>query len=87
MGMVEPINSLVPLEVKLHWYSAKVSSIKANWQGTEEVQVTKEKQKSYGNSSLMSITTVERQIKISSKIDLSGLTSKQREIVRNVFRD
>ena len=35
----------------------------------------------------MSITTVERQIKISSKIDLSGLTSKQREIVRNVFRD
>ena len=87
MGMVEPINSLAPLEFKLHWYSAKVSSIKANWQDTEEVQVTKEKQKSYGNSSLMSITTVERQIKISSKIDLSGLTSKQREIVRIVFRD
>ena len=35
----------------------------------------------------MSITTVGRQINISSKIDLSGLTSKQREIVRNVFRD
>ena len=37
--MVEPIKSLVPLEVKLHQHSAKVSSIKATWEDTEEVKV------------------------------------------------
>ena len=35
----------------------------------------------------MTIPTVERQQKILSKIDLSGLTSKQREMVRNVIRE
>ena len=39
IGRVEPIKSLVPLEVKLHQYTAKVSSIKATWEDTEEVQV------------------------------------------------
>ena len=34
----------------------------------------------------MNIPTVERQQKILSKIDLSGLTFKQREMVRNVIR-
>ena len=34
----------------------------------------------------MNIPTVERQQMILSKIDLSGLTSKQREMVRNVIR-
>ena len=31
MGRVEPIKSLVPLEVKLHNHSAQVSLIKATW--------------------------------------------------------
>ena len=84
--MVEPIKSLVPLEVKLHQHSAKVSSIKATWEDTEEVQVTEKQQKLDGNSSPMNIPTVERQQKILSKIDLSGLTFKQREMVRNVIR-
>ena len=70
----------------MHQHSAKVSSIKANLEDTEEVQVMEEQQKSDGNSSLMNIPTVERQQKI-SKIDLSGLTSKQREMVRNVIRE
>ena len=35
----------------------------------------------------MTIPTVERQQKILSKIDLSWLTSKQREMVRNVIRE
>ena len=35
----------------------------------------------------MNIPTVERQQKILSKTDLSGLTSEQREIVRNVIRE
>ena len=84
--MVEPIKSLVPLEVKLHQHSAKVSSIKATWEDTEEVQVTEKQQKLDGNSSPMNIPTVERQQSILSKIDLSGLTFKQREMVRNVIR-
>ena len=71
----------------MHQHSAKVSSIKANLEDTEEVQVMEEQQKSDGNSSLMNIPTVERQQKILSKIDLSGLTSKQREMVRNVIRE
>ena len=56
--MVEPIKSLVPLEVKLHQHSAKVSSIKATWEDTEEVQVTEKQQKLDGNSSPMNIPTV-----------------------------
>ena len=87
MGRLEPITSLVPLEVELHQHSAKVSSIKANLEDTEEVQVMEKQQKSDGNSSLMNIPTVERQQKILSKIDLSGLTSKQREMVKNVIRE
>ena len=35
MGKVEPIQSLVPREVKLHQHSAKVSSIKATWEYNE----------------------------------------------------
>ena len=87
MGRVEPVKSLLPLEVKLHQHSAKVSSIKAIWEDTEEIQVTEERQKSDGNSSPMNIPTVDRQQKILSKIDLSGLTSKQREMVRNLIRE
>ena len=87
MGRVEPIKSLLPLEVKLHQHSAKVSSIKACWEDTEEVQVTGEQQKSDDNSSPTKIPTVERQQRILSKTDLSGLTSKQREMVRNVIRE
>ena len=86
MGRLEPIKSLVPLEVELHRHSAKVSSIKANLEDTEEVQVTEEQQKSDGDSRLMNIPTVERQQKLLSKTDLSGLTSKQREMVRNGIR-
>ena len=86
MGRVEPIKSLVPHEVKLHQHGGKVSSIKATWEDTEEKQVTEEQQKSDGNSSLMDIPTVERQQKILSKIDLSGLKYKQREMVKNVIR-
>ena len=78
---------LVTLEAKLHQYSAKVSSIKATWKDTEEVQVTEEQQKSDGNSSPMNIPTVESQQMILPKTDLSGLTSKQREVVRNVIRE
>ena len=59
MGRVEPMKFLALLKVKLHQYSAKVSSIKAIWKDTEEAQVTKEQQKSDGNSSLMDIPTVE----------------------------
>ena len=77
MGRVEPIESLVPLEVKLDQHSAKVPSIKATWEDNEDIQVTEEQQKLNGNSSPMNITTVERQQKIISRIDLSGLTSKQ----------
>ena len=84
---VEPIKSLVPLEVKLHQHSAKVSSIKASWEDTEEVQVTEEQQKLDGNSRPINIPTVERQQKMWSKIDLSELTSKQREIARNAIRE
>ena len=87
MGRVEPVKSLVPLEVKLHQHSAKVSSIKSTWEDNKEVQVTEEQQKLNGNSSPMNIPTVERQQKILSKTDLSGLTSKQRERVRNVIRE
>ena len=86
MGRLEPIKSLVPLEVKLHQHSAKVSSFKATLEDTEEVQVMEEQQKSDGNSSPMNIPTVEGQQKI-SKIDLSGLISKQRGMVRNVIRE
>ena len=86
MGRLEPIKSLVPLEVKLHQHSAKVSSFKATLEDTEEVQVMEEQQKSDGNSSPMNIPTVEGQQKI-SKIGLSGLISKQREMVRNVIRE
>ena len=39
MEKLETIKSLVPLEVKLHQYSAKVSSIKAILEDTEEVQI------------------------------------------------
>ena len=87
MGRVESRKSLVPLEVKFHQQSAKVSSIKATWEDNEEVQVTEEQQKMNSNSSPMNIPTVERQQMILSKIDLSGLTSKQREMVRNVIRE
>ena len=52
MERVEPIKSLVDLEVELHQHSAKVSSIKATWEDTEEKQVTEEQQKSDGNNSL-----------------------------------
>ena len=86
MGRVEQIKSLVPLEVKLHQHSAKVSLIKVTWEDIEEKQVTEKQQKSDGNSNLMDIPTVERQQKILSKNDLSGLTSKQWEMVRNVIR-
>ena len=79
MGRIEPIRSLVPLEVKLHQHSAKVSSIKT--------QVTEEQQKSDGSSSLMDTFTVERHQKIVSKTDTSGLTSEQREMVRTVIRE
>ena len=79
MGRIEPIKSLVPLEVKLHQHSAKVSSVKT--------QVTEEQHKSDGNSSLMDTFTVERHQKIVSKFDTSGLTSEQREMVRTVIRE
>ena len=52
MERVEPIRSLVDLEVELHQHSAKVLSIKATWEDTEEKQVTEEQQKSDGNNSL-----------------------------------
>ena len=87
MGRLEPITSLLPLQVELHQHSAKVSSIKANLEDTEEIQVMEEQQKSNGNSSPMNTPTAERQQKILSKIDLSGLTSKQREMVRNAIRE
>ena len=87
MERVEPIKSLVPLEVKLHQHSAKISSIKASWEDTEEVQVIEEQQKLDGNSRPINIPTVERQQKMLSKIDLSELTSKQREIARNKIRE
>ena len=52
--------SLVPLEVKLHQRSAKVSLIKATWEDTAEVQVKEEQQKSRpdANSSPVNIPTV-----------------------------
>ena len=53
------------------------------WRSNEEVQVIEEQQKLDSNSSPMNIPTVARQQKI-SKIDLSGLTSKQRDMVRNI---
>ena len=87
MWRVEPIKSLVSLEIKLYQHSAKVSSIKATWEDNEEVQITEEQQKLDGNSSPMDISIVERQQKILSKVDLSGLTSKQREMVRNIIRE
>ena len=87
MGRLEPIKSLVPLEFKLHQQSAEVSSIKATWEDTEEVQVTKEQRKSDGYSSPMNIPTVERQQKILSKTDSSLLTFKQGYMVRNVIRE
>ena len=84
MERVEPIKSLVPFEVKLNQHSAKVSSIKVKiMKNNEEVQVIEEQQKLDSNSSPMNIPTVARQQKI-SKIDLSGLISKQRDMVRNV---
>ena len=52
MERVESIRSLVDLEVELHQHSAKVLSIKATWEDTEEKQVTEEQQKSDGNNSL-----------------------------------
>ena len=61
MRRVEPIKSIVPLEVKLHQQSAIVPSIKATWEDNEEVQVTEEQQKLDGNSSPMNIPTMERQ--------------------------
>ena len=63
MGRVEPVKSLVPLKVKLHQHSAKVSSTKATWEDNEEVQVTEEQQELDGNSSPVNIPTVERQTK------------------------
>ena len=87
MGRVEPINSLVPLEAKLHQHSAKVSSVKATWEDNEWVQITEEQKKLHGNSSPMDRPTVERQQQILSKTDLSRLTSKQREMERNVIRE
>ena len=87
MGRLEAIKSLVPLEVEFHQHSARVSSSKANLEDTEEVQVMEEQQKSDGNSSPMNIPTAERQQKILSKIDLSGLISKQREMKRNVISE
>ena len=84
---MEPIKSLVSLEIKLYQHSAKVSSIKATWEDNEEVQITEEQQKLDGNSSPMDISIVERQQKILSKVDLSRLTSKQREMVRNIIRE
>ena len=79
MGRVEPRTSLVPLEVKFHQQSAKVSSIKATWEDKEEVQVTEEQQKLNSDSSPINIPTVERQQKILSKIDLLRVTSQQQE--------
>ena len=79
MGRVEPRTSLVPLEVKFHQQSAKVSSIKATWEDNEEVQVTEEQQKLNSDSSPINIPTVERQQKILSKIDLLRVTSQQQE--------
>ena len=64
MVRLEPIKSLVSLEVELHQHSVKVSSIKANLEDTEEVQVMEEQLKSDGSSSLMNIPTIERQQKI-----------------------
>ena len=64
MWRVEPIKSLVSLEIKLYQHSAKVSSIKATWEDNEEVQITEEQQKLDGNSSPMDISIVERQQKI-----------------------
>ena len=58
MGRVEPIKSLVLLEVKSHQHGANVSSIKATWEDIEEKQIIEEQQKSDGNSSLMDIPTV-----------------------------
>ena len=52
MERVEPIKSLVDLEVELHQHSVKVSSIKVTWEDTEERQVTEEQQKSDGNNRL-----------------------------------
>ena len=43
MGRVEPIKSLVPLDVKLHQHSAKVSSIKATREDTEGKQLKNSK--------------------------------------------
>ena len=43
MGRVEPIKSLVPLDVKLHQHSAKVSSIKATQEDTEGKQLKNSK--------------------------------------------
>ena len=42
MRRVEPIKSLVPIEVKLHQHSVKVLSIKVTWEYTEETQVTED---------------------------------------------
>ena len=39
MGRLEPVKSLVPLEVKLHQHSTNVLLIKATWEDTEEKQV------------------------------------------------
>ena len=58
MGRVEPLKSLVPLKIELNQYSAKILSIKATWEDTEEVKVTEEHQKSDGNSSSLNILTV-----------------------------
>ena len=85
VGRLEPIKSSVLLEVELHQHSTKVSSIKANLEDTEEIEVMEEHQKSDGNSSPMNIPTAERQQRVLSKINLSGLTSKQGEMVRNVI--
>ena len=57
MERVEIIKILVPPEVNLHQQSAKVSSIKATWEDTEEVQVTEEQQKWDGNISGMNVPT------------------------------
>ena len=86
MGRVEPIKSLGTLEVKSHQDSAKVSSVKATWEDTEEKQVTEKQQRSDSSGSLMDIPNVERQQKILLKINLSGQTSKEPEIVRNFIR-
>ena len=43
MGRVEPIKSLVPLDVKLHQHNAKVSSVKATREDTEGKQLKNSK--------------------------------------------